>query len=365
MPSREVYRPPPAAYRIRRGTACPVRVRRAYRRGVPSLPVIDVAPLVGDGPEAGQRAVAAEIDDACRRYGFFYITGHGVREELQARLDGSARAFFALSEDQKAAMAMVHGGRAWRGWFPLEGELTSGRADRKEGVYFGAELPADHPRVRAGTPLHGPNLFPTEIPGMRAAVLEYLDALTTLGHRVLRGLALGLGLDGGWFDEHLTRDPLVLFRIFRYPPEPVDADAGWGVAEHTDYGLLTILRQDDAGGLQVHAPDGWIDAPALPGTFVCNLGDMLERMTGGRYRSTPHRVRNTSGRDRLSFPFFLDPGWDAEVLPVPVVAGSAPSGRPRWDDEDVLEWEGTYGDYLLKKVGRVFPDLRAEVLGPE
>jgi isopenicillin N synthase-like dioxygenase len=332
---------------------------------VASLPVIDVAPLVADGTAEEQRAVGAELDAACRRFGFFYVTGHGVPEELQDRLERRSRELFALPEDRKAAIAMVHGGRAWRGWFPFEGELTSGRPDRKEGVYFGSELPEDHPRVREGTPLHGANLFPAEVPDLRPAVLAYLDAMTALGHRLLRGLALGLGLEAGWFDEQLTRDPLVLFRVFRYPPGSGLADERWGVAEHTDYGLLTILHQDDAGGLQVHAPEGWIDAPALPGTFVCNLGDMLERMTGGRYRSTPHRVRNTSDRDRLSFPFFLDPAWDAEVLPVPLGPGSGPVGRRRWDDEDVLTWEGTYGDYLLHKVGRVFPDLGAEVLGPD
>ena len=93
--------------------------------------------------------------------------------------------------------------------------------------------------------------------------------------------------------------------------------AAWGVREHTDYGLLTILLQDDTGGLQVRSPTGWIDVPPDPDAFVCNIGDMLERMTAGRYRSTPHRVRNTTRRSRLSFPFFFDPGWDAVVRPVP------------------------------------------------
>lgn len=274
------YRPPTTRCRIGGPTVQPV----------PSLPVIDVAPLVHGEGDCSQ--VAAAIDAACREVGFFYVGGHGVPDELQARLDDAARRLFALPVEAKARVAMANGGRAWRGWFPLGGELTSGVPDRKEGMYFGAELAADDPRVRRGLPLHGPNLFPAEVPELRAAVLAYLDAMTTLGHALLRGVAAALGLDPQWFGRELTADPLVLFRIFRYPPAPAPADGSWGVAEHTDYGLLTILRQDDAGGLEVHAPGGWIDAPPLPGTFVCNLGDMLERITGGRYRSTPHRVRD-------------------------------------------------------------------------
>jgi isopenicillin N synthase-like dioxygenase len=320
------------------------------------LPVIDVAALVAgvDDAKAGE-----QIDAACRRLGFFYVVGHGVDEALEARLDDAARQFFALDPAAKERVAMARGGRAWRGWFPLEGELTSGRPDAKEGVYFGAELGLDDPRVRAGTPLHGLNLFPAEVPELRTVVLEHLDAMTTLGHALMRGMALGLGLDADWFDRHLTADPLVLFRIFRYPPSPSEQ---WGVAEHTDYGLLTMLRQDSAGGLQVHAPAGWIDAPPVPGSFVCNLGDMLERMTGGRYRSTPHRVRNTGTTDRLSFPFFFDPSWDAAVIPVPTLAGDPSPARPRWDGADLGSLTGTYGEYLTAKVGRVFPDLGGTVL---
>jgi isopenicillin N synthase-like dioxygenase len=303
---------------------------------MPGLPVIDVGPLVR-GDDAGPTAEA--IDAACREHGFFYVVGHGVDPGLQSRLDRAAREFFALPDDVKAGIAMVRAGRAWRGWFPVGGELTSGRPDRKEGIYFGAELAPDHPRVRAGVPLHGANLFPDDPADLAPSVLAYLDALTGVGHALARGLALALGHDAGWFDRHLTGDPLILFRIFHYPPDPAPDE--WGVGEHTDYGLLTLLLQDDSGGLEVRDPDGqWIEAPPLAGSFVCNLGDMLERMTDGRYRSTSHRVRNSSGRSRLSFPFFFDPGWDA-VVP----------GQP-----------GTYGDYVLGKVARVFPELHDDVV---
>ena len=140
-------------------------------------------------------------------------------------------------------------------------------------------------------------------------------------------------------------------------------DDGWGVAEHTDYGLLTILATDANDGLQVRGPDGWIDVPSEPGVFVVNLGDMLDRMTEGRYRSTPHRVRNTSDAERLSFPCFIDPSWDVRC-PVLPLAGTPPADDAdrRWDGTSVRAWDGTYGEYLTAKVAKVFPALRDNVL---
>jgi polar amino acid transport system ATP-binding protein len=322
-----------------------------------SLPIIDL--------RAGESVVAQAVRAACEAHGFFYVTGHGVDEALAVRLDALARAFFALPEPVKARYAMAHGGRAWRGWFPLGGELTSGRPDWKEGLYLGTELEAADPRVRAGVPLHGPNLLPDEavLPGLRAAVLAYMDQVVALGHRVMAALAQSLELPPDYFAARYTADPLILFRIFLYPSRPVPdgIEASHGVGEHTDYGLLTLLRQDDIGGLEVRTAQGWIDAPPVPRSFVCNIGDMLDRMTGGRYRSTPHRVRlNRSGRDRISMPLFFDPHLEARIARIasPLVDDRA----TRWDGASVHAFEGTYGDYLLAKIGRVFPELRRDVL---
>jgi isopenicillin N synthase-like dioxygenase len=323
------------------------------------IPIIDVGPLVAG--TAGQEAVAAQLGQACRESGFFYVVKHGVDEGLQHRLYELSRTFFAQDLEAKLRIRMALGGRAWRGYFRVGDELTSGKPDQKEGLYFGTELPTDHPLVQAGTPLHGPNLFPSEPAGFRQAVLDYLAALTQLGHRLMAGLALSLGLEKSYFADRFTRDPLILFRIFNYPP-PRDPIL-WGVGEHTDYGLLTILGQDDAGGLEVRSRSRWVAAPPVPGSFVCNIGDMLDRMTRGLYRSTPHRVRNPAPRDRLSMPFFFDPNFFARVQQIDLPGRKAPDDRSeRWDGANIHAFQGTYGDYLLNKVGKVFPELRQTVL---
>ena len=325
-----------------------------------SLPIIDIGALVQGA--TGQAEVARQIRDACRDYGFFYVTGHGVPKALGSSLESLSRQFFALPRDEKMAISMAQGGRAWRGYFAVGDELTSGRPDRKEGLYFGAELPDDHPNVRAGLALHGHNLFPKR-PDLRQTVLRYIAALTELGHCLMRGISLALDLEPDYFHQRYTKDPLVLFRIFNYPHVECDeADAPWGVGEHTDYGILTILRQDNVGGLQVKSQGRWIEAPPIPGTFVCNIGDMLDRMTGGQFRSTPHRVQNVARQDRLSFPFFFDPNFKAEVQPIDPAAQLEDDARVRWDGASVHTWQGTYGDYLLSKVAKVFPDLGTATL---
>ena len=327
------------------------------------LPIIDVAPLVDEAP--GVARVAQQIGAACRDTGFFYAVGHGVDGALASRLESASRQFFELDLAEKSRIRMDLGGRAWRGYFPVGGELTSGIADDKEGLYFGAELDQRDPRVIAATPLHGRNLFPRR-PDLRGPVLAWLNEMTGLAHALMRGIALSLGLDANYFFDRYTRDPLILFRIFNYPGMPARAPSSdrWGVGEHTDYGVLTILKQDDVGGLQVKSRSGWVAAPPVADAFVCNIGDMLDRMTRGLYRSTPHRVMNESQVDRMSFPFFFDPNFDVVVKPIETLAVDAfvDDRELRWDRSSVHAFDGTYGDYVLQKVGKVFPALTRSVL---
>jgi isopenicillin N synthase-like dioxygenase len=325
------------------------------------VPVIDISPLIAQN--ARRYETAKQIGEACRDCGFFYITGHGVEEALPQTLTELSRRFFAQDVEEKLKIRMALGGRAWRGYFPVGNELTSGKPDLKEGIYFGAELDQDNALVKSRTPMHGQNLFPANLPLFRETVLEYIQAMTALGHALMAGIALSLGLEENYFAERYTGEPLTLFRIFNYPPDAAtENEKSWGVGEHTDYGVLTILKQDDSGGLQVKSKSRWVDAPPIRESFICNIGDMLDRMTGGLYRSTPHRVRNPREQNRLSFPFFFDPNFNAKVHPIEMNIKLPDDKQERWDKASVHEFTGTYGEYLLGKVSRVFPELRKEVL---
>lgn len=328
------------------------------------IPIIDISSLVKKNSSSSEQKekTAKEIGQACKQYGFFYIIGHEVSQQLQEQLESLSKQFFALPLETKLKIKMSEGGIAWRGFFPLGGELTSGKPDMKEGVYFGEELSEDHPLVQSHTPLHGRNLFPSEIAEFGPTVLEYMREITRVGHAVLEGIALSLGLEANYFNERYTKNPLQLFRIFHYP-KVENPEGLWGVGEHTDYGLLTILKQDNSGGLQVKSQSQWIEAPPVDNSFVCNIGDMLDRMTGGLYKSTLHRVKCQTKGNRLSYPFFFDPSFNAEVKAIENCGSSLTDDKDeRWDKSSVHAFSGTYGDYLMKKVSKVFPELHNKVI---
>ncbi|MEM8891741.1 MAG: 2-oxoglutarate and iron-dependent oxygenase domain-containing protein [Bacteroidota bacterium] len=241
------------------------------------VPVIDVSPLLEKG--GNKQTTARELAAACKAYGFFYVVGHGISEVLQQKMEDLSAQFFTLEHEEKMKIRMELGGKAWRGFFPVGDELTSGKPDMKEGLYFGSELGEADERVKAGLPMHGRNLFPDTVPDLKEVVLEYMDAVRELGHRLMEGLSLSLGLEETYFHQHFTYDPLTLFRIFHYPPSTPKSleEELWGVGEHTDYGVLTILKQDRVGGLQVKTQDQWIEAPYIEGSFIFNTRCGVER----------------------------------------------------------------------------------------
>lgn len=290
-----------------------------------TIPVIDLERLEHRG---GPAAAAAAIGAACREIGFFYLVGHGIEETLRARVFAAAHAFFALPRAAKEAVAIARSAHN-RGYVGLAVEaLDPARGgDRKEAFNMGLELPPDDPEILAGVPFRGPNQWP-DLPGFGETLRAWFDACWALGRRLHRAIALDLGLPSDFFEDKLDR-PMATLRLLHYPPAGSATPERPGAGEHTDYGNLTLLATDEVGGLEVRRRDGrWLAAPFVPGAFVCNIGDCLERWTNAVYRSTPHRVTSPVDRDRYSIAFFLDPNPDALVACLPTCTG--PDRPPRW-----------------------------------
>jgi isopenicillin N synthase-like dioxygenase len=290
--------------------------------GEPMLDVIDLSGLGSDDPTALRR-IAAELGRACRETGFFYIRNHGVADSLTSGIFNVARTFFAEPTAAKQEFAITRSPHN-RGYVGLAGEsLNLVEADRKEAFNIGLDLAAPDPDVLAGKPFRGVNLWPTTA-GFRDTALDYFNALWRLGLELHRAIAADLGLPPAFFADKFDR-PMATLRLLHYPPRDTD-QTGPGAGEHTDYGSLTILLTDSVGGLEVRRRDGtWIEAPAIPGTFVCNIGDCLMRWSNDTYVSTPHRVTSPPGRDRYSVAFFFDPNPDAMITCLP---GCDAPGQP-------------------------------------
>lgn len=291
-----------------------------------AVPVVDVAPLF-DGTDAAARAVAAEIRRASIEIGFFYVQGHNVPPALMADMLAAAKGFFARPEPDKRRIQV---NAAHRGYVPFA-QTTLGRAykpDLKESLNFAFPFQAGDPYLADGKPLIGLNQWPDDAPDLRRTAEAYYGAVFELGQRLLEGFALALDIDRSFF-RNLYRHPLVRARLVHYPPQPDSAgDGQFGAAPHTDWGCITVLWQDDVGGLEVRNRVGqWIAAPPIENTFVINIGDMLERWSNDLFVSTPHRVVNASGRERYSIPVFYDPDFETVVECLPNCSG--PGNPPR------------------------------------
>lgn len=280
------------------------------------IPVIDIAGFGEDTARLG-----AALGHAARDMGFFCITGHGVAPSLIDAVFAQSTHFFAQEIAAKDALSVRHSPHN-RGYVALGEERldASKPGDVKAAFNIGLDLPADHPEVLAGKPFRGVNVWPkaTVLPDFRATMLSYFDACHCLGMRLHRALAHDFSVAENFFDDKLDQ-PLATLRLLHYPPRPAYIDAGqMGAGEHTDYGNITLLATDDAGGLQVRTRSGdWISPPKIPGALICNIGDCLMRWTNDIYVSTPHRVINPVGRERYSIAFFLDPNPDAVVACLP------------------------------------------------
>ena len=308
-----------------------------------ALPVIDMGGL---GDPAQDAVIARQLDDAFSRIGFCYFTNIGVSQSLVDDVFAQSRRFHTQADAAKRTVTMndFH-----RGYMPPKTSLIATSTVAKvtqpnlsESLMVMHEVQDGDPR--AGQALQGPNQWPPDLPGFKDGVQAYDQAMAAFCRRLLRPMAMALGLDPDWMAPFFAK-PTTFLRLLHYPPQPAEAGVeSFGSAPHTDYGFVTVLVQDNNGGLAVRNKDGsWLAAPPVPGSWVVNVGDMLSHWTNGRWQSTPHSVRNTSGRDRYSCPFFFDMDMDSTVACVPTCCDA--DNPPRYAPV-------RYGDYLMERLDK-------------
>ena len=301
---------------------------------IKSLPMIDVSGLLSSG-RVDRQAIGNAMRDACLDTGFFYITGHGVSSKLQNSVFKYTQEFFALPIDEKEKINLMNSG-CNRGYEPLRGQtLEPGQPpDLKEGFYIGQEIAENDKRVKNKKFNHGPNQWPSELPQFQPVMSEYYSIMLELARAMMSGIALSLNLKESYFESFCVEE-LATLRLLHYPPQlanPLPGEKGCGA--HTDFGTITLLMQDDCGGLQLWIEgEGWVHAEPQPNTYLVNLGDMMARWTNDQYRSTRHRVVNMSGRERYSVPFFYMGNPD---FPVKCISSCLDKGQtPKYTETTV------------------------------
>ena len=325
------------------------------------LPVLDLSAFRADPASPAAATFVRELREACHGPGFCYLLGHGVAPSLDENVMAQARAFFALSEQQRRELAIVKSPH-FRGYTILGDERTKGVSDWRDQLDIGHEESivaigeGDPPWLR----LRGPNQWPASLPDMPAAVLEWMAAMDRLGLTLLRALAVGLGQPIGCFDDAMLPRGDTHLKIIRYPAQRPGSDTGQGVGTHHDSGLVSLILQDRIGGLRVQLGERLVEASPMPGAYVMNLGEMMQAATNGYLRATKHRVDSPPpGVDRISIAYFVNPRFEAAFPPLELpaeLAAEAPGGQNPDPDDPVF---ATFGDNYLKIRLRSHPDVAA------
>jgi len=304
-----------------------------------AIPVVDIEPL-RDG--SNPAAVAAALHAASQNSGFIYIKGHGIPEDIIETARAAAYTFFRATDQDKSDVLISPQHRGWLR--PGAAKMhDDAKVDLKESFIWGMQ--GLDGTVNQDHPLRGPNRWPASVPELQHAAMAYYDHAHTVAYHLMHGFALGLGLPQDFFLKTCSR-PLSRASFVYYPPQDEQCgDQQFGVAPHTDFGVLTVLCQDDTGGLQVQDINGeWLHAPPVKDTLVVNVGDLLSRWTAGAYKSTPHRVVNSSGRERMSLVLAFDP--DPETM---INWQDIPTLNSTSDESGI-----TCGDYLLWRFAKAF-----------
>jgi len=315
------------------------------------LPVFDVSPLRRGEPGALER-LGAQVADACTQIGFLYVTGHGVEPTLLAETFAANRRFHARPLADKLAIKL---NRWHRGYQPLGGSTLTASArfapasaaNQLESFFIRHEVDAGAP---SDLPLHGANQWPADDAAFKITVQAYDAAIRGVAQALLPVFSVAVGEDPGFFGSRFA-SPATALRLIHYPP--ASPGAPYGAHPHTDYGFLTLLAQDESGGLEMQTVAGdWIAVPPRPGAFVLNIGDALARWTNDSFRSTAHRVQNPSSRhSRYSVAYFFDPDLTTVI-----------ESLPRFTRDRASAYEPIrYGDYFAGRLDTNYPDrVRAQ-----
>ncbi len=317
------------------------------------VPIIDIAPLWRSDSDGQLRETVEAIDAACRQWGFFQVVNHGVPDTLIRRVWSETHRFFALEREVKLSISRTKENP--RGYY--DRELTKNARDLKEVFDFAKaphpELPDDHPENRSA--VDGYNRWPPALPEFKSSLVDYFAACERLGLKLLEAMCGGLGLPVDTLQSPFTAGHTSFVRLNYYPlDDPLDPAAAatttdlgdMALHHHTDAGALTILLQDDVGGLQVQSGDEWVDVAPVDGAFVIYVGDMMQVWSNDHYPAALHRVRPIGGRARYSIPFFFNPTYDTDYAPLPSLAGERPRYRAiNWGMFRQLRTDGDFADY--------------------
>jgi len=321
-----------------------------------SIPTIHL-----DGTDHAETVAA--VRKACTEWGFFYVTGFNNTSNNCTVEDvlAQSKLFFDLPTNQKQA---VSDPKLTRGYTALQEETLDPKnqtvGDTKEGFYISVnEIPTTDPRYNPAK-LNGPNQWPStqtcpdlQDPAQWKLVMkQYMNDVTALSRQIVQLLAESLDLPATYFDPFFAKEPLGALRLLHYSETTSQLDAGvYACGAHTDYGMITVLLTDEQPGLEIRHHNEWIAVPPLAHHWVVNLGDMLERWTNGKYRSTLHRVVNTNGRERYSIPFFFEPSFDTVVECLPSCCNA--TNPAKWPPI-------TSGEHLLSKYAQTHADFGQE-----
>ena len=309
---------------------------KVKRVSADQIPVIDISSLVSGEADI---EVAKSLHHASQNLGFLYVTGHGIDPLLTNQLYQSGLTFFRAPNEQKQSVSVSKNHRGWLGSGQAKMD-DKALSDFKESYIWGAENAhhyADHS-------LRGSNLWPVFVPELETLGNAYFNQAHQVAHHLMRGFALGLGLEEGFFLQ-TTQRPLSRASLVYYPNQEETNPNQFGVGPHTDFGTLTLLQQDQVGGLQVQDVNGdWLEAPPVEGSLVVNVGDLLTHWTAGAYKSTPHRVINSSGYERLSIVLAYDPNPETVIDPRSIMGADYSGDLPAM----------TCGDYLQRRFKKAF-----------